>query len=277
MNEIEARVHRTWVQLLADHDYKEAAAIAIDTDIELIDQGWQQYVEDGVKFNADTIVAEFHIPTKAYSYVKRNDKLREIFERAIRAVLERKVIEFVKYYDGYNEPDVTRRKAEVLFFDYQVKLLDVEEDWQATIRELIASSSGIRNQGSTTEFMYAKRQKKPIVHNGLNFASQSEIRIAQELELRKMLFFPLVVGVRVETGQQYQDHREADFLICDRGVWGILEVAYHPDRYEKDKEKDGWWKKSGILCIEHYTAERCFNNPKQVVDEFLKILAQHKR
>lgn len=277
MNEIETRVHRTWVQLLVDHGYKEAAAIAVDAEIELIDQGWPEYTEDGVKFHGETILAQFHIPTKAYGYVKKSDKIREIFERALRAILENRTIRFVRYGDEYSQPDTTYRKGEVLFFDYQVRLLDVEEDWQATIRELIASSSGIRNQGSTTEFMYAKRQKEPIVHNGLNFASQSEIRIAQELEQRKILFFPLVVGVRAGTGQQYQDHREADFLICDSGVWGILEVAYHPDRYEKDKEKDGWWKKSGILCVEHHTAERCFNNPKQVVDEFLKILAQHKR
>jgi very-short-patch-repair endonuclease len=74
-----------------------------------------------------------------------------------------------------------------------------------------------------------------------------------------------------------QDHREPDFLVCKDGVWGILEVSYHPDRFEKDQEKDTWFKKAGILCIQHYTAERCYNNPADVVDEFLGILAQHKR
>ena len=51
----------------------------------------------------------------------------------------------------------------------------------------------------------------------------------------------------------------------------------HPDRYEKDSEKDYWLKKSGILCIQHYTAERCYNETAQVVDEFLSILKQHEK
>ena len=276
MNTIEARIHRTWVQLLLDYGYKEAAAIAIDTDIELIDRGWEEQVtEERGRYRAETILIKINVPSGVYVYVKKNDSLKKLLQQALHAVLDNRVIEFEDY--SFNRNEVAHRTAEELLFEYRLKLIDVEDNWKATIREMIASSSGIHNQGSTTKLMFAKEHKEPLSYNNLNFASQSEIRIAQELEQRKVLFFPLVVGVRAETSQQYQDHREADFLICDKGVWGILEVAYHPDRYEKDKEKDGWWKKSGILCIEHHTAERCFNNPKQVVDEFLKILAQHKR
>ena len=111
----------------------------------------------------------------------------------------------------------------------------------------------------------------------MKFASQSEIRIAQELEARRILFFPLPLAVRADTGDFYQDHREPDFLVCKDGVWGILEVSYHPDRYEKDSEKDSWFKKSGILCVQHYSAERCYNHFSDVVNEFLEILERHKR
>jgi hypothetical protein len=111
----------------------------------------------------------------------------------------------------------------------------------------------------------------------MKLASQSEIRIAQELESRKVLFFPLPLAVRAETGNFYEDPREVDFLICQDGTWGNLEVSFHPDRYEKDSEKDSWFKKSGILCIQHYSAERCYNSPSNVVEEFLAILAKHKR
>jgi hypothetical protein len=45
----------------------------------------------------------------------------------------------------------------------------------------------------------------------------------------------------------------------------------------KDKEKDAWLKKSGILCIEHFTAESCYNTPKAVVAEFLEHLAKYKK
>jgi hypothetical protein len=118
---------------------------------------------------------------------------------------------------------------------------------------------------------------QPYVYNEMKFASQSEIRIAQEFEARYILFFPLPLAVRSETGNFFEDHREVDFLVCNDGTWGILEVSYHPDRFEKDAEKDTWFKKSGILCVQHYSAERCYNNAKEVVDEFLGILAKHKR
>jgi very-short-patch-repair endonuclease len=54
-------------------------------------------------------------------------------------------------------------------------------------------------------------------------------------------------------------------------------VAYHPNRYEQDSEKDFWMKKAGILCIQHYTAERCYKETAQVVDEFLSVLQKHAR
>lgn len=83
--------------------------------------------------------------------------------------------------------------------------------------------------------------------------------------------------MRHETGNLYQDHREVDFLVCLDGTFGILEVSFHEGRYEKDKEKDAWFKKSGILCVEHYPAEKCYNQPKLVVEEFLSFLSKHKR
>jgi len=279
MDYTEAQIQRTWVQLLVDHDLKEAAAIAIDTDIELVWEGWQDYRdEDGAAFRASTFIAQLHVPTQVFGLVKRNEQIRKIFEEALNRILEYRTITINRnryYHDTL--PEYESQKIEVLQFEYAVKLLDIEEDWKDAVRELITSSSGVRNQASTTELMFAKDMKEPISYNGLKYASQSEVRIAQELERRKVLFFPLAVGVRADTGSRYKDHREIDFLICDNGVWGVLEVSYHPNRFEKDAEKDGWWKQSGILCVEHRTAENCYNKPKEVVDGFLKILAQHKR
>ncbi len=132
-------------------------------------------------------------------------------------------------------------------------------------------------QALISEKVALKDGKQIYAYNEMKFASRSEIRIAQELETRKVLFFPLPLGVRADTGNFYKDHREVDFLICQDGIWGILEVSYHPDRYEKDSEKDSWFKKSGILCIQHYSAERCYRFSKEVVNEFLIILAKHRR
>jgi hypothetical protein len=125
------------------------------------------------------------------------------------------------------------------------------------------------NQGIVTEKLFSRKKQQLYFYNEMKFGSQAEIRIAQEFERRKVLFFPLPLAVRAETGVLHKDHREVDFLICQDGVWGILEVAYHPDRYEKDSEKDTWFKKSGILCVQHYTAERCYDQPCGFVYCFL--------
>ena len=153
---------------------------------------------------------------------------------------------------------------------------EIEEMWKDVIRRKISRVKD-PNQAVITEKVFLRQRKQPYLYNEMKFGSKSEIGVAQELETRKVLFFPLPLAVRAETGKFYQDHREVDFLICHDGVWGILEIAYHSGRYEKDKEKDSWFKTSGILCIEHYTAEKCFNAPKKVVDEFLEVLAKCKR
>jgi hypothetical protein len=157
-----------------------------------------------------------------------------------------------------------------------MKLSEVDEDWRNMVREMILTFKGT-NQALVSEIMAAKKGRPLLTYNELRYASKSEIKIAMELEARKVLFFPLAIAVRADTGEPWKDHREADFLICHDGVWGILEVSYHSDRYEKDSEKTVWFKRAGILCVEHRTAERCYEKPAEVVEEFLQILARHKR
>src|SRR5439155_12585516 len=104
------------------------------------------------------------------------------------------------------------------------------QGWEEEMKVLITQFKG-SNQGLLSELMAARNGRPVHTWNELKYASASEIRIAQELEKRRVLFFPLVVGVRAETGKNWQDHREADFLVCQNGAWGILEVSYHPDRF----------------------------------------------
>lgn len=255
MDKFEQKIHRTWVQLLIEHDFKEVAAIAIDADVTIlyddVDSSYGPHPAYGIAFD---------IPTSAYSLVKKDDHIREIMERAIRPIVKGQVSELIENFT----------------VEFRIKLIEVEEGWQETVRRLIVRS-GDPNQGFITEKAFLKQHKQPYLYNEIKFASKSEIRIAQEFETQHILFFPLPLAVRAETGNKYQDHREVDFLVCYDGVWGILEVSYHPDRFEKDAEKDSWFKKSGILCIQHYSAERCYNTPKEVANEFLEILKKHKK
>lgn len=256
MDREERLLQRTWVQLLLENNYNEIAAIALDSDIERL----VNWYEDFGEMVAHYYGIAFLVPASSYALVKNDDLIKRLMERAMNAVC-------VGHLSV--EPDE-------MVFEYRVKMVEPEEGWREVIRELITNKTH-PNQGNVTETVFLREGKAPIIYNEMKFASKTEVRIAQELEDRSILFFPLALAVRAETGQLWKDHREVDFLICQNGVWGILEISHHPDRYEVDKEKDVWFKKSGILCVEHYTAKKAYENPALVVDEFLETLAKYKR
>lgn len=117
------------------------------------------------------------------------------------------------------------------------------------------------------------------MYGELKFGSTAEVRVAQELEQRKVLFFPLAVGVKALTGINHKDHREVDFMVIVDGVVGILEIQgpNHAGRHMTDVEKETWFQESGILCIKQFPSEQCKNQSGTVVDTFLNFLAAHKK
>ncbi len=246
------KLHRTWVQVLIEFGHREPAAAVIDAELSLLNSNFSDY---GISVG---------IPVSAYGLVMNTPGFKDALEKSLKLVGN-------GYFQDQNGNDTGEPHIE-----FRIKLIEVEEGWKSIVRDLIINFKDA-NQGRISELIFAKRQQNLYVYNEMKFASKSEIRIAQEFESRRVLFFPLPLAVRAETGNGYQDHREIDFLVCDDGVWGILEVSYHPDRFEKDAEKDAWFKNSGILCIQHYSAERCYERPGEVVKEFLTILAKHKR
>ncbi|MBK1989013.1 hypothetical protein A0J48_015945 [Sphaerospermopsis aphanizomenoides BCCUSP55] len=233
-SELLEKLHRTWVQALINDDHRDCAAVIVDAELEF-DFDWDGYYERN--YNSGLIV---YLPLNLRLRVSNNEEVQQTLKNY-----------FVSIASGHIWQDMTNFPIY-----YRVKLLEVEKNWQKTIKFLIAQSKDL-NQALITEKAFARKGKEPIVYNEMKFASQSEIRIAQELEAKGVLFFPLPLAVKHETGNIYEDHREVDFLVCLDGTFGILEISFHPDRYEKDKEKDAWFKKSGILCIEHYPAEKC--------------------
>ncbi|MEH2153596.1 hypothetical protein [Nostoc sp.] len=251
-SELLEKLHRTWVQALINDYWNDYAAIIVDAELEF-DVEWYQY-------DRDISGLIIYLPLNLRLIVSNSDEIQQTLRHY-----------FVSIAAGHIWNDMAKFPIY-----YKVKLLEVEENWQKTIKFLIAKSKEL-NQGLVTEKAFTRKGREPIIYNEMKFASQSEIRIAQELEVKGVLFFPLPLAVRHETGNIYEDHREVDFLVCLDGTFGILEISFHPDRYEKDKEKDAWFKKSGILCVEHYPAEKCYNQPRAVVEEFLSFLSKYKR
>ena len=119
------------------------------------------------------------------------------------------------------------------------------------------------------------KTEKTITHDGLRFRSRAEIAIYDELKSRKVLFFPNAAAV---LGGTQLAPREPDFLICNDGKWGILEVngPCHDTTAVKDHNRGRLFQLHGLLCFQCYDADRCQSDAKGVVDEFLSILAQFK-
>lgn len=261
MDEFEAKIHRTWIQSLIEFGYSEVAAFVIDTEICI---NYYQYDSFGNGAIAEGITID--VPIDSFTLAKHH---KDLLFKTLRGVCRGHI---------FNEDSslVDTDDIEKFYLMLRVELIEIDDDWKNVTRNLIANSKK-PNQGIITEKSFDKKGKDILLYNEMKFASKSEVRIAQELESLGILFFPLPLAVRCESGDFYKDHREVDFLICNNGSWGILEVSYHPDRYEKDSEKNLWFKKSGILCIENFTAERCYNYPEKVVQEFLEILNKFTR
>lgn len=252
MTEREEKLHRTWTELLLERGHQELASIAVESEVE---------IEEG-RFGDEWIV--LRLPPSAHGIVTEEEEVSNELLAYLHDVCAGNV------YDQNGEA-IRDVRIEV-----KMSLLEVEEDWKEEMRRLISAAKG-SNQGVVTEKVGKREGRDTHTYNEMTFGSKSEIRIAQELETRDLLFFPLPLGVRAETGKRWKDRREPDFLVCQEGTWGILEVAWHsPNRYEKDAEKASWFKEMGILCVEHVTAERCYNEPTDVVDDFLNVLSKHR-
>jgi very-short-patch-repair endonuclease len=117
-------------------------------------------------------------------------------------------------------------------------------------------------------------QAKVRTWNNLRFRSMSEVRLAIALDRAGVLFLPNCRG-RLTTPMG-RENREADFLVCREGKWGILEVdgePFHPpSRTVQDHERDRLFKSHGIRVVEHFDASECFENAAKVVEKFLEIL-----
>jgi hypothetical protein len=146
----------------------------------------------------------------------------------------------------------------------QAGLLEIDPDWRTELLE-IARGRGVHNQAV---------QKAPKNWRNLRFRSESEVRIAQALDRADVLFLPNCLA-RLGLGDD-RKNREADFLVCASGKWGILEVdgePFHPpSRTVHDHERDRLFKDHGIRVVEHFDASECFERPDEVVMRFLRLL-----
>jgi hypothetical protein len=148
----------------------------------------------------------------------------------------------------------------------RVEFTDFNSDWREKFLDII--------QGKVALNQCKPIQDKPrFTWEYLFFRSTYEIAIAKALSEYNLLFLPNCMARFPKEGQ----NKEADFLICRDGKWGILEVdgeTYHTNA-AKDHERDRLFQDHGIRVVQRFTAKECTENPKGVVQRFLGLLMKN--
>ena len=114
-----------------------------------------------------------------------------------------------------------------------------------------------------------------IIHTweNLRFRSKTEIKIAEALDRTGVLFVPNSLA-RLNTPKG-RGNKEADFLICYKGKWGVLEVdgPYHTaERRVEEQERERIFKINGIKVVERFDAKECYETPDKVVQKFFYLM-----
>lgn len=141
----------------------------------------------------------------------------------------------------------------------------------ATIPDGIAAPQEIHNQGIPFNL-----NSQIYVWQGLRFRSKAEIAIAYALDQFSVFYMPNCLA-RLNDPQKPKGraNKEADFLVCYQGKWGILEVdgPHHtPERRVEEQERERLFRLHGIGVVERYDSEKCKTQPFEVVKQFLQLL-----
>lgn len=151
--------------------------------------------------------------------------------------------------------------------DIRVQLVDIAPGWREELKE-IAHGRRVHNQGVEIP------GREIIEWGNLRFRSQAEVRIAKALDATGVLFLPNCLARLNNAAARIT--KEADFLVCSHGKWGILEVdgPFHP-RAASDHDRDRLFQHHGIKVTHRFPAERCYSDASGVVREFLALLDQN--
>lgn len=207
---------------------------------------WNSFGDGG------SILIEIIGNRSVYDIIQNKDLLsRDIIERAFDAVLPINIgVESIN------------TRAELVSID--------ETSWRKEMENVLLGKGAV-NQGKPID------DKPRFTWENLRFRAPVEIAIAKVLNEYDVFFLPNCMARFGSSNPKERKNREADFVVCCDGKWGILEIdgdKYHPSA-ARDHERDRLFSSYGIKVIHRYTAEQCVDNPKHVVEQFLSLLKKN--
>lgn len=231
-------------RFLIDGDEHDAANVLLSCSLEYWESGDSGWAGDE---RHDALHVKLTGPRAAHDVLSQErNPITEAIRRALTAVL----------------PDRTYLKHLTVHMEH----LAIDPGWRQELLE-IARGRGVHNQAAQGRSLFNWKN--------LHFRSKSEVRIAEALDRAGVMFFP---NCRGRVGSVARENREADFLVCGDGKWGILEVdgeTFHPTtRTVEDHARDRLFREHGILVVEHFDANECYNQADDVVKRFLRLLSR---
>lgn len=237
------KMHASAVHFLISENEKEAALalLSCEVDLEIGYNSWS-----GNSFNL-YLRGPRHIYEALQNIVDEESGIGQSIQNAFNAVLP------AQDYIGKIIP--------------LASLIDVEPDWKSQMFD-IAQGKEVHNQGIEI------KNRATVLWKNLRFRSETEKRIAEALERANVLFIPNCLA-RLNSPDG-RETKEADFIVCNKGKWGIIEVdgePYHPpSRTTQDHKKDQNFYAHGVKLILHFDATECYHQPDKVVKRFLQLL-----
>lgn len=255
------RIQASAARFLIDGGEEDAANVLLACQLEVWTSGDTWHAGDEI---TEAVHIELTGPRAAFDALHREERAKT----SATEVVGPESLPIVR-------PSIEKAIEAVLPTDYYVKhltvqaeLVDIDPDWREELLE-IARGRGVTNQG------IAIRDAPLHTWKNLRFRSKTEMKVAQALDRAGVLFWPNCIA-RLGLAEGARANREGDFLACDRGRFGILEVdgeAFHPpSRTSQDHSRDRAFRQHGIPVVEHYDAERCWSDADGVVAEFLGLL-----
>lgn len=161
-----------------------------------------------------------------------------------------------------------------LFFDDSLRS-KIENTTRATSLAVYSDSSD-RQTRQTSE----NNVKPPKEWGGMYFRSETEIKIAEQLDKKGVLFFANVQGLASKKGSpvsakgQFNGRLELDFLVFYKGKLITLEVdgEHHQEKGQtrRDYIRDRILLREGIPTA-RFTASECYTHTEAVINEFLSM------
>lgn len=162
--------------------------------------------------------------------------------------------------------------------DAQIKSGLIESIKTPSIKPKPIHENNAKNKIEPVTDNQASGTLNPIIWNNLHFRSKTEVKIAEAFEKEKVLFFP---NCKARLGFTERQNLEPDFLVCYKGKLGIMEIdgsPFHPaSRSAHEHKRDRLFLAHGISLVQRFDANECYENPENVVKQFLYLLTQNAR